>query len=100
VSQNQENRQNAANEYWDNNGYYGRGYYGYPVGAAALGAAAVGVTGYALGQASSATVVTELPCTPTEVRVGDQRYYQCDGNWYTKVYSGSTVSFVAVQPPE
>jgi hypothetical protein len=69
--------------------------YGYPVGAAA-----VGVTGYALGVATqSSAVVTTPPCAPTMVRVGEQTYYQCDGNWYVKAYSGSTVSYVAVQPP-
>jgi hypothetical protein len=98
VSQNQQNRQNYASENWD--GYYGSGYYGprygYPVGVAAV----AGVTGYAVGAASQPTpVVAALPCTPTVVRVGEENYYQCDGNWYAKVYSGSSVTYVAVQPP-
>jgi hypothetical protein len=93
VSQNQQNRQNYASENWD--GYYGPRY-GYPVGVAAV----AGVTGYAVGAASQPTpVVAALPCTPTVVRVGEENYYQCDGNWYAKVYSGSSVTYVAVQPP-
>jgi hypothetical protein len=34
------------------------------------------------------------------VRVGEQSYYQCGENWYEKVYSGSSVTYVAVQPPQ
>jgi hypothetical protein len=64
-----------------------------------VGAAAVGVNSYAVGAATANQSVTALPCTPTVVKVGDQNYYQCDGNWYAKVYSGSTVTYVAVQPP-
>ena len=75
------------------------------MGAAAT-AAVAGVTGYAVGAASqtttgqTTTVVTTLPCTPTVVRAGDQTYYQCGQNWYAKVYSGSSVIYVAVQPPQ
>jgi hypothetical protein len=97
ATQNQQNRQNYASQNWD--GYHPYGYagtgYGNPVAAAA-----VGVTGFALGAATqSAAVVATPPCTPTMVRIGEQNYYQCDGNWYVKAYSGSTVTYVAVQPP-
>jgi hypothetical protein len=98
VNQNQENRQNYADDHWD--GYNGAGYRpGYGVNPVAVTGAAV--AGYAVGASTNqtTTVVTTLPCTPTVVNAGGQNYYQCEGQWYAKIYSGGAVTYVAVQPP-
>jgi hypothetical protein len=58
----------------------------------------------AMGSTVSAAQFSSMGCTPVKVTVGWMSahsviYYQCGTNWYTKVYSGHSVSYVMVKPP-
>ena len=57
-------------------------------GAAALGAAAVG------------SVYDTVPsgCGPTSVN--GYTYYQCGSTWYQPQYSGDTVQYTVINPPQ
>jgi hypothetical protein len=58
----------------------------------------------ALGSTVSAAQFSSMRCTPVQVTVGwmgahSVTYYRCGTNWYTKAYSGHSVSYVMVKPP-
>jgi hypothetical protein len=38
-------------------------------------------------------------CIPTTVVVGSATYYQCGTGWYTRAYSGGSVTYVVVNAP-
>jgi hypothetical protein len=92
-----------AREDWQDSSddYYRRGapYYGAAVvGTAVVAGTVAAATGYAAG-AAAATTYSALPCTPTTAVVGGVTYYNCSSSWYTRAYSGSQVTYVAVPPP-
>jgi hypothetical protein len=69
-------------------------YYDHPVAAAAVvGAAAV--TAAAIGS----TVYT-LPSSCTTVVVNGITYEQCGSSWYQPQFSGTTTTYVVVNPPQ
>jgi hypothetical protein len=61
--------------------------------AAVVGAAAV--TAVAVG-----TVVRTLPAGCGSVMVGNVAYQQCGTTWYQPTYSGTTVTYTVVNPPQ
>jgi hypothetical protein len=58
------------------------------VGTAAVTAAAVG------------SVVRTLPAGCSSVMVGNVAYQQCGTTWYQPAYSGTTVNYTVVNPPQ
>ncbi len=76
-------------EFVEDNYYYGR-YGGYGAGYA---------TGVAVGAAMSASAWRAQSCTPTAVLVSGVTYYQCGGTWYTRSYSGGSVTYVVTSNP-
>ncbi len=61
-----------------------------------------GVLGGAAASAStstSTTYIVHLPCTTSAVVVDGVSYYNCSSTWYKRVYSGSQVTYVAVNAP-
>jgi hypothetical protein len=61
--------------------------------AAAVGTAAV--TAAVVG-----SVVRTLPAGCSSVMVGNVAYQQCGTTWYQPTYSGTTVSYTVVNPPQ
>ena len=60
--------------------------------------------GSAIGSTVSAAQFSSMRCTPVKVTVGwmgahSVIYYQCGTDWYIRTYSGHSVSYVLVQPP-
>jgi len=49
--------------------------------------------------AAAAPPYWTLPCTPATVVVGGTTYYQCNGAWYIRVYSGGDVAYTMTNPP-
>ena len=74
----------------DVNANYDR--WGHPV---AWGVAAGAITAAAIG-----TTVAMLPSDCTTVVVDGIGYSQCGSTWYQPYYSGSTVEYTAVNPPQ
>jgi hypothetical protein len=99
----QQNRQEFADDYYDDHGrYYDGGYYGGYGGAAVAGVAvgAVAAGAVAAGAAAAASPPGwTLACTPTTVSVGGSTYYQCGSAWYTRAYGGGDVAYVVSNPP-
>jgi hypothetical protein len=76
------------------NGGYDR--WGHPVAAgAALGVAAGAVASAALG-----STVAVLPPSCSTVVVDGIGYSQCGSTWYEPYYSGTTVQYTVVNPPQ
>lgn len=57
-------------------------------------AAAVTATAIVVG-----SMVRTLPPNCTQMMVGNVMYQQCGGYWYQPQYSGSSVTYVVVNPP-
>lgn len=73
-------------------GYYG--YYGHPVARGVAFGTAAAVTAAAIG-----SIVYTLPTACAAVRVGNVSYQQCGSTWYQPQYVGTSVQYVAVNPP-
>ncbi len=78
---------------WDDR-YDGCCYYGPVRRAAAVGYAAGAVTAAAVG-----TAVYDLPSSCTTTVVNGTTYMQCGDSWYKPQFSGTTTTYVVVNPP-
>ena len=75
------------------NGGYDR--WGHPIAAGAAVGAAAAVTSAALGSS-----VAVLPASCSTVVVNGIGYSQCGSSWYEPYYSGTTVQYMVVNPPQ
>jgi hypothetical protein len=81
------------------NNYYGGGYYGggccyHPVATAVATTAAVAVTAAVIG-----SIVNSVPPSCTSVIVNGLAYQQCGNTWYQPQISGSSTTYIVVNPP-
>jgi hypothetical protein len=81
----------------DFNGGYDR--WGHPVAAGAAVGVAAGVAGAVTSAALGSTVVA-LPPSCSTVVVNGIGYSQCGSTWYEPYYSGTTVQYMVVNPPQ
>ena len=81
----------------DFNGGYDR--WGHPLAAGAAVGVAAGVAG-AVTSAAVGSSVAVLPPSCSTVVVGGIGYSQCGSTWYEPYYSGTTVQYMAVSPPQ
>jgi len=81
-------------------GFYG-GYdrWGHPVAAGAAAGVAAGVAG-AVTSAALGSTVAALPPSCSTVVVNGTGYSQCGSDWYEPYYSGTTVQYMVVSPPQ
>jgi hypothetical protein len=79
------------------NGGYDR--WGHPVAAGAAAGVAAGVTG-AVTSAALGSTVAVLPPSCSTVVVDGIGYSQCGSSWYEPYYSGTTVQYMVVSPPQ
>lgn len=82
-----------------NNNYHGGGYYGggccyHPVATAAAVTAAAVVTAAVVG-----SIVNSLPPSCSTVVVNGLAYQQCGSSWYQPQFSGTSTTYVVVNPP-
>jgi hypothetical protein len=77
----------------DFHGGYDR--WGHPIAAGAAIGAAAAVTSAALG-----STVAVLPPSCSTVVVNGVGYSQCGSAWYQPYYSGTTVQYMIVSPPQ
>jgi hypothetical protein len=75
-------------------GYYGGGCCYHPVATAVATTAAVAITAAAIG-----SIVHSIPPSCTSVVVNGLAYQQCGSTWYQPQLSGSTTTYVVVNPP-
>ena len=80
-------------------GYYGGGYYGggccyHPVAVAAAVTATAVVTAAVVG-----SVVHSVPPSCSTIVVNGLAYQQCGNTWYQPQFSGSTTTYIVVNPP-
>jgi hypothetical protein len=81
------------------NFYGGYDRWGHPVAAAAAVGAAAGVAG-AVTSAALGSSVAVLPPSCSTVVVNGIGYSQCGSTWYEPYYSGTTVQYMVVSPPQ
>jgi hypothetical protein len=83
-----------------NRNFYG-GYdrWGHPVAAGAAAGVAAGVAG-AVTSAALGSTVAVLPPSCSTVVVDGIGYSQCGSTWYEPYYSGTTVQYMVVSPPQ
>ncbi|MDN0085215.1 hypothetical protein QU487_21130 [Crenobacter sp. SG2305] len=67
----------------------------HPVATAVAVGAAAAVTAAVVG-----SVVHSIPPSCTPVMVGNVAYQQCGSTWYQPQYSGTSVQYVVVNPPQ
>jgi hypothetical protein len=79
------------------NGGYDR--WGHPVAAGAAAGVAAGVAG-AVTSAALGSTVAALPPSCSTVVVDGIGYSQCGSTWYEPYYSGTTVQYQVVSPPQ
>jgi len=79
------------------NGGYDR--WGHPIAAGAAVGAAAGVAGAVTSAALGSTVAALPPSCSTTV-VNGIGYSQCGSTWYEPYYSGTTVQYMVVNPPQ
>jgi len=79
------------------NGGYDR--WGHPVAAGAAVGVAAGVAG-AVTSAALGSTVAVLPPACSAVVVDGIGYSQCGSSWYEPYYSGTTVQYMVVSPPQ
>lgn len=79
------------------NGGYDR--WGHPVAAGAAVGVAAGVAG-AVTSAAIGSQVAVLPPSCSTVVVNEIGYSQCGSTWYEPYYSGTTVQYMVVEPPQ
>ena len=77
------------------NVYGGYDRWGHPIAAGAAMGVAAGVTAAALGSS-----VAVLPPSCSTVVVNGIGYSQCGSTWYQPYYSGTTVQYTVVNPPQ
>ena len=81
------------------NFYGGYDRWGHPVAAGAAVGAAAGVAG-AVTSAALGSTVAVLPPSCSTVVVDGIGYSQCGSTWYEPYYSGTTVQYMVVNPPQ
>jgi hypothetical protein len=79
------------------NGGYDR--WGHPIAAGAAVGVAAGVAG-AVTSAALGSTVAVLPLSCSTVVVNGVGYSQCGSTWYEPYYSGTTVEYMVVSPPQ
>jgi hypothetical protein len=81
-----------------NNNYHGGGYYGgccyHPVAVAAAVTATAVVTAAVVG-----SIVHSVPPSCSSIIVNGLAYQQCGSTWYQPQFSGTTTTYVVVNPP-
>jgi hypothetical protein len=82
-----------------NNSYHGGGYYGggccyHPVAVAAAVTATAVVTAAVVG-----SIVHSVPPSCSSVIVNGLAYQQCGSTWYQPQFSGTTTTYIVVNPP-
>jgi hypothetical protein len=82
-----------------NNSYHGGGYYGagccyHPVAVAAAVTATAVVTAAVVG-----SIVHSIPPSCSSVIVHGMAYQQCGSMWYQPQFSGTTTTYIVVNPP-
>src|ERR1700733_2724627 len=88
-----------------NNNYHGGGYYGggcyncggccyHPVAVAAAVTATAVVTAAVVG-----SIVNSVPPSCSSVIVNGLAYQQCGSTWYQPQFSGTTTTYIVVNPP-
>jgi hypothetical protein len=77
------------------NFYGGYDRWGHPVAAGAAAGVAGAITSAALG-----STVAVLPSSCSTVVVDGIGYSQCGSTWYEPFYSGTTVQYMVVSPPQ
>jgi hypothetical protein len=82
-----------------NNNYHGGGYYGggccyHPIAAAAAVTATAVVTAAVVG-----SIVHSVPPSCSSVIVNGLAYQQCGSTWYQPQFSGTTTTYIVVNPP-
>ena len=88
---------NVNNSY--HGGYYGGGYYGggccyHPVATAAAVTTAAGVTAAVVG-----SIVDHPPAGCATQVINGLAYQQCGNTWYQPQMSGTTTTYIVVNPP-
>lgn len=81
------------------NFYGGYDRWGHPVAAGAAVGTAAGVAG-AVTSAALGSTVAVLPPSCSTVVVDGIGYSQCGSTWYEPYYSGTTVQYMVVSPPQ
>jgi hypothetical protein len=81
------------------NFYGGYDRWGHPVAAAAAVGTAAGVAG-AVTSAALGSSAAVLPPSCSTVVVDGIGYSQCGSTWYEPYYSGTTVQYMVVSPPQ
>jgi hypothetical protein len=81
------------------NFYGGYDRWGHPVAAGAAAGVAAGVAG-AVTSAALGSTVAVLPPSCSTVVVDGIGYSQCGSTWYEPYYSGTTVQYMVVSPPQ
>jgi hypothetical protein len=78
-----------------NDGYYGGGCCHHPVATAAAVTAAAVVTAAVVG-----SIVNSVPLSCSSVIVNGLAYQHCGSTWYQPQFSGTTTTYVVVNPPQ
>ena len=81
------------------NGYADYDRWGHPIAAGAVAGVAAGAAAAAT-TAALGTTVAVLPPECSTVVVGGIGYSQCGSTWYQPYYSGTTVQYSVVSPPQ
>jgi hypothetical protein len=81
------------------NFYGGYDRWGHPIAAGAAVGAAAGVAG-AVTSAALGSSIAVLPPSCSTVVVDGIGYSQCGSTWYEPYYSGTTVQYMVVSPPQ
>jgi hypothetical protein len=88
-----------VNNNYHGGGYYGGGYYNngccyHPVAVAAAVTATAVVTAAVVG-----SIVHSVPPSCSSVIVNGLAYQQCGSTWYQPQFSGTTTTYIVVNPP-
>ena len=94
VNVNRDVNVNVHNNYYGGGGYYGGGCCYHPVATAVATTAAVVVTAAVVG-----SIVHSVPPSCTSVIVNGLAYQQCGSTWYQPQISGSSTTYIVVNPP-
>lgn len=85
---------NVHNNYYRGGGYYGGGCCYHPVAVAAAVTATAVVTAAVVG-----SIVHSVPPSCSTVIVNGLTYQQCGSTWYQPQFSGTTTTYIVVNPP-
>jgi hypothetical protein len=94
VNVNRDVNVNVHNNYYGGGGYYGGGCCYHPVATAVATTAAVVATAAVVG-----SIVHSVPPSCTSVIVNGLAYQQCGSTWYQPQISGSSTTYIVVNPP-